>query len=214
MYVTEDGQLIDSLDGRDIRAADLTTIATLPGDHNWQNAAAAYAAARVQGLAPTRIADALATFPGLAHRQERVAEHAGVLFINDSKATNADAAAKALSCHDNIFWIAGGIAKAGGITPLAPYFNRIRHAYLIGQDADAFADTLEAAGVAVTLYDELELAVEDATEDARTANLPAPCVLLSPAAASFDMFTSFEARGEAFRRAVQAIIHPPKEAAS
>ena len=186
-------------DGR--RVADLRPIATLPGAHNWQNAAAAYAACRAVGVAPEAIAAALATYPGLAHRQERVRELGGVVFVNDSKATNADAAAKALGCYAAIWWIAGGIAKEGGIASLAEFFPRIRKAYLIGRAAPEFAQTL-AGRVPVALSGTLEAAVGEAANDAARASDRERVVLLSPACASFDQFANFEARGERFRALV------------
>jgi UDP-N-acetylmuramoylalanine--D-glutamate ligase len=136
------------------------------------------------------------SFPGLPHRQARVGTHQGVTFVNDSKATNADAAARALGCYDRIVWIAGGMAKAGGIGALAPFFPRIAHAELIGRDAGAFAETLSTHGVPHRIAGTLEAAVPAAFERART--LGVPVVLLSPACASFDQFSGFEARGDRF----------------
>ncbi|MDX2141880.1 MAG: UDP-N-acetylmuramoyl-L-alanine--D-glutamate ligase [Rhodospirillaceae bacterium] len=204
IYV-ENGTLIDASEGRAASVIDLRTIATLPGEHNWQNAAAAYAAARSQGIAPHVIATALKTFKGLPHRQELVAVVNGVSFVNDSKATNADATEKALRCYDNIYWIAGGRAKEGGIESLKPLFPRIRHAFLIGEAADAFADTLEGNKVSHDLYEDLETAVEDAGERALTDKRPGAVVLLSPACASFDMFKNFEERGDCFRAEVLSL---------
>jgi UDP-N-acetylmuramoylalanine--D-glutamate ligase len=142
----------------------------------------------------------MTSFPGLAHRQELIARIGQVAFVNDSKATNADAAAKALGSYDRIYWIAGGKAKEGGIAPLAPWFGRIRHAYLIGEAAAAFADTL-AGRVPATQAGSLAAAVAAAAAEAAHEGGPA-VVLLSPACASFDQFEDFEARGEAFRRLV------------
>ena len=127
-----------------------------------------------------------------------------MLFVNDSKATNADAAAKALGCYDAIWWIAGGIAKAGGIEALAPYFPRIRKAYLIGDAAPAFAATLARGGVAHRLCGTLDAALDAAARDAAAAGVADAVVLLSPACASFDQFASFEARGARFRALVAA----------
>jgi UDP-N-acetylmuramoylalanine--D-glutamate ligase len=201
VYV-DNGLLMDATNGHAIALIDLKTIPTLPGEHNWQNAAAVTAAALSQGISAATIANALTTFKGLAHRQELVATINGVPFINDSKATNADATEKALRCYDNIYWIAGGIAKDGGIESLKPLFPRIRHAYLIGEAADDFADTLEANAVAHDLYEDIETAIEDAGERAMKDKLPGAVVLLSPACASFDMFKSFEHRGDVFRTEV------------
>src|SRR4030088_1741397 len=130
------------MSGQPVRVLDLGLAERLPGAHNWQNAAAAYAAARVSGVDPAAATAAICSFPGLAHRQELVATIEGVRYVNDSKATNADATAKALACYETVYWIAGGLAKEGGIASLAPFFPRIRHAFLIGQAAPAFADTL------------------------------------------------------------------------
>jgi UDP-N-acetylmuramoylalanine--D-glutamate ligase len=195
-----DGHLIDDIDGKQQRILDLGAVARLPGRHNWQNAAAAFAAARCLGIAAGKIADGIKTFPGLAHRQELIATIDGVRYINDSKATNADATEKALACYDDIYWIAGGVAKEGGIASLAPYFTRIRHAFLIGEAASAFAMTLSDKA-AFTHSGDLATAMKQAQAMAK----PGSTVLLSPACASFDQFTDFEARGEAFRRLVDSL---------
>ncbi|MFM8678031.1 MAG: UDP-N-acetylmuramoyl-L-alanine--D-glutamate ligase [Alphaproteobacteria bacterium] len=200
------GILVDAMSGTPAEVADLRGIATLPGQHNWQNAAAAYAACRAAGVPPARIAAALATYPGLPHRQEIAGEARGVRFVNDSKATNADAAAKALGCYDAIWWIAGGIAKEGGIAPLAPFFPRIRKAYLIGEAATEFARTLAGAGVAHEVSTTLERAGAHAARDAASATGARPVVLLSPACASFDQFRDFEARGARFRALVAELV--------
>ena len=199
VYV-EGGRLVDASEGRGSEIAELAAIPSLPGRHNWQNAAAAYAAARAIGVPRERIADSLASFPGLAHRQELVAIIDGIRFVNDSKATNADAAAKALVCYDRIYWLAGGRAKEGGIEPLAPYFGRVAHAYLIGEAADAFARTLQGK-VPYTLSRTLDAALAAASLDARAGGIGA-VVLLSPACASWDQFSSFEERGESFKALV------------
>jgi UDP-N-acetylmuramoylalanine--D-glutamate ligase len=179
----------------------------LPGAHNAENAAAARAMARALGVAGGTIEAAIARFPGLAHRQSLVATADGVAWINDSKATNADAAARALSCYDRIIWIAGGIAKAGGIDALAPYFPRIAEALLIGRDAPTFAATLRAAGVPYRIVETLDTAVRAAARVAK----PGDTVLLSPAAASFDQFSGFEARGDRFAALVTQL--PPRKEA-
>ncbi len=178
----------------------------LPGAHNAQNAAAATAMARALGVDPSTIATAIRSFAGLPHRQARVGSHDGTVFINDSKATNADAAARALGCYDRIVWIAGGIGKAGGIAPLAPFFPRIVHAELIGRDAGVFAETLAAHAVPHRIASTLDAAVPAAFERARA--LGAGVVLLSPAAASFDQFSGFEARGDRFAALVAALSQP------
>jgi UDP-N-acetylmuramoylalanine--D-glutamate ligase len=199
VYVA-DGKLIDDLDGLQVPVLDLAALPRLPGQHNWQNAAAAFAASRCLGIDATDVARGITSFPGLAHRQELIATIAGVRYVNDSKATNADATAKALACYDDILWIAGGVAKEGGIASLAPFFPRIRHAYLIGQATEAFAATLSGQ-VPFTRSGDLATALRQA----HAAGRAGATVLLSPACASFDQFTDFEARGEAFRRLVQSL---------
>jgi len=200
----ESGRLIDDMEGRASPVLELGELARLPGRHNAQNAAAAYAATRRLGLAPSEIVAGLRSFPGLAHRQELIAVVDGIRYINDSKATNADAAAKALACYDDIYWIAGGIAKAGGIASLAAYFPRIRHAFLIGEAAAEFARTLEGR-VPFSRSGDLATALAAAREAALAATRPGAVALLSPACASFDQFTDFEQRGEVFRRLVTAL---------
>jgi UDP-N-acetylmuramoylalanine--D-glutamate ligase len=181
----------------------------LPGPHNAQNAAAAAALALSLGVPRGQIAAGIISFPGLAHRQELVATLAGVRFVNDSKATNADAASRALACYERIVWIAGGIAKAGGIAPLAPYFPRVAKAVLIGRDAAAFAAVLDAHGVAYELAETLDRAVPAAFAAARDTG--AEVVLLSPSCASFDQFSGFEARGARFRDLVGLLHDAPAE---
>ena len=197
-----DGVLMDALDGAARAVLDLRHLARLPGRHNWQNAAAAYAAVRGLGLDAAAAAAGIKSFTGLAHRQEPIAVIDGVRYVNDSKATNADAAANALACYDDILWIAGGRAKEGGIATLAPFFPRIRRAFLIGEAAPSFAATLEGR-VACALCGTLEAAVR-AAHDAAQGHRGAT-VLLSPACASFDQFADFEARGAAFRRLVETL---------
>lgn len=219
VYVT-DGWLIDDRGGDAKRVLDLSEIESLPGPHNAQNAAVGYAAvsaivASDPSIDVSAIAAAIATFPGLAHRQELVAVIDGCRFVNDSKATNADATARALACNENIIWIAGGRAKAGGIEALAPFFARIRHAFLIGEAADDFAKTLNGQA-SYTLSRTLAAAVAEAAELARSNQQPA-VVLLSPACASFDQFPDFEARGDAFRSAVMRLSEAaatPREGAA
>jgi len=201
VYVSPEGLLIDGTGRHRSTIIDLRTVARLPGVHNWQNAAAAAAAALSQGIPGSDIAKGLKTFPGLKHRQELVSTVANVAFVNDSKATNADATEKALLCYKNIYWIAGGQAKEGGIAPLEPLLDRVRHAFLIGEAADDFADALEGK-VSFDLYEDLESAIEEAGELALKGKLPGATVLLSPACASFDMFKSFEHRGDVFRDTV------------
>jgi UDP-N-acetylmuramoylalanine--D-glutamate ligase len=182
---------------------DLARAAALPGAHNAQNAAAAAALALALGVARQHVAQGIESFAGLAHRQERVAVRHGVAFVNDSKATNADSAARALACYQRIHWIAGGIGKAGGIAGLVEFFPRIATAWLIGRDADGFARTLAAHGVPHRVVGTLDAAVAQAATEAR----PGDTVLLSPAAASFDQFANFEARGDRFRALVASLAN-------
>jgi len=183
--------------------ADLSQAQALPGAHNAQNAAAATAMAVALGVARDRITSGLRSFPGLAHRQELVGTIDGIRFVNDSKATNADATARALSCYDRVVWIAGGIAKAGGIEALAPYFPRVAEALLIGRDAEDLAKTLSVRGVPTRIVHRLDAAVSESLASAR--RLDASVVLLSPACASFDQFSGFEERGAVFASCVRAL---------
>ncbi len=198
------GQLYDSTSAQTQAVGALDGLRTLAGAHNWQNAAVAYAAGRALGYSRDKILDAFETFPGLAHRMEIVAEEDGVRYVNDSKATNADAASKALATYDNIYWIIGGKSKEGGIETLSDYFPRLRRAYLIGAAADEFARTLDGK-VDYVQAQTLDRAVEAAARDADAADGSAlRVVLLSPACASFDQFANFEQRGDAFRTSVMA----------
>ena len=198
-----DGLLYDAMGERAVEAADLKRARSLPGRHNWQNAAAAYAAAKGVGIAPDEAAEHLMTFPGLAHRMETVGTIGKVRFVNDSKATNSDAARQAMSSYPKFYWIAGGQPKTGGIDVLEDLFPRIEKAYLIGEAAPAFAKTLKGKA-AVEQSGTMDAAVAHAFADARAADKDA-IVLLSPACASFDQFTDFEDRGEVFRAAVQRL---------
>jgi len=202
IYV-KNGILIDDTDKKAVEIVDLTKIRSLLGVHNWQNAAAAYAAVRSLGLPGSAVAKAFKTFPGLAHRQELVAKIDRVSFINDSKATNSAAAARGLACYENIYWIAGGRAKEGGIATLSPYFPSMAHVFLIGESAGAFAQTLDGR-VPYTISSEIGKAVRQATEMALNDRRPNAVVLLSPACASFDQFTDFEDRGNRFRELILA----------
>lgn len=196
------GQLYDSLGTQTVKAGDLSAIKTLAGAHNWQNAAAAYATGRALGYQRERILAAFESFPGLAHRMEIVGEADGIRYVNDSKATNADAASKALATYENIYWIIGGKAKEGGISSLEEWFPRIRRAYLIGEAASAFAETLRGKVEAIHCGT-LDRAIDAASRDAAADIAELKVVLLSPACASFDQFKSFEERGDVFRAAVQ-----------
>ena len=197
------GFLYDATGERALDVADLAKARALAGRHNHQNAAAAYALALALGVSPTDAARALLSFPGLAHRMEEVGRIGAVRFVNDSKATNADAARQAMTAIPRFRWIAGGRAKAGGIEPLADLFDRVERAYLIGEAAEDFARTLEGRAP-VSLCGTLEAAVAAAAADARAGG-GEDVVLLSPACASFDQFPDFEVRGDAFRAAAEAL---------
>jgi UDP-N-acetylmuramoylalanine--D-glutamate ligase len=184
--------------------ARLAGIGSLRGLHNAQNAACAAACALAIGLSPDVLQEGLRSFPGLAHRMEQIGRRGHVLFVNDSKATNADATAHALSSFSDIFWIAGGKPKLGGITSLAAYFLRIRKAYLIGEAAKEFSATL-GDRVPHEISETLEVAVAHAARDAEASGLADPVVLLSPACASFDQYRNFEIRGARFRELVTAL---------
>ncbi len=196
------GGVLRDAGGPILRLADA---AALPGAHNAQNAAAAAAMAMALGVGRQDVARGVASFPGLAHRQQPVGRVGGVTFVNDSKATNADAASRALGCYDRVIWIAGGIAKAGGIADLAPFFRRVARAFLIGRDAPALAATLALHGVPHEIVGTLDAAVPAAFAAARTTG--AGTVLLSPACASFDQFTGFESRGERFAALMHRLEH-------
>jgi UDP-N-acetylmuramoylalanine--D-glutamate ligase len=203
-----DGQLFDAVEGPAEAVIDLRPVASLRGAHNWQNAAAAYGAARALGLDPAAIAAGLPQFSGLAHRLETVATVDGVQFVNDSKATNPDAAARALASFDHIYWIAGGRPKAGGFDAVLPWLDRVRHAYLIGEAAKEFARVL-AGHVACTQSGDLATAVRQAAAAARADRTGSAVVLLAPACASFDQFRDFEHRGETFKRLVGELERAP-----
>jgi UDP-N-acetylmuramoylalanine--D-glutamate ligase len=187
-----------------ILIADIAGIGSLRGQHNAQNAAAAAATCLALGISPEVIQKGLRSFPGLAHRMEQVGRRGQVLFVNDSKGTNADAAAHALSSFPDIFWIAGGKPKTGGITSLTEYFPRICKAYLIGEAAKEFAATLEG-WMPYEISETLDVAVPNAARDAETSGISDPVVLLSPACASFDQYRNFEIRGDRFRDLVLAL---------
>jgi UDP-N-acetylmuramoylalanine--D-glutamate ligase len=186
--------------------ADLAGIRTLRGQHNAQNALAAVAAVLALGVPADALQRGLATFPGLSHRLEEVGRKGKVLFVNDSKATNADSADKALSSFPgDIFWILGGKAKEGGITPLARFFPKIAKAYLIGEASDAFASVLDG-NVPYERCGTLDVATAKAAADAAASAAAEPVVLLSPASASFDQYRNFEVRGDHFRKLVKELL--------
>jgi UDP-N-acetylmuramoylalanine--D-glutamate ligase len=194
------GFLTEWRKGRQVASIDLREIKGLPGAHNHQNACAAYAACRSLGLAPKLIEGALHSFAGLPHRSQLVGERGGVLFVNDSKATNVDSAAKALQAFPKIRWIAGGMGKDGGISSLKPHLGSVVKAYLIGHSARDFA--LQMGDTPHEICETMERAVARAAEEAEAGDV----VLLAPAAASFDQYPNFEKRGEDFMARVKALI--------
>ncbi|MDX1949722.1 MAG: UDP-N-acetylmuramoyl-L-alanine--D-glutamate ligase [Rickettsiales bacterium] len=176
----------------------------LMGLHNLQNISAAYLATKQAGLTDNQIISAIKTFSGLDHRMQKVAEHSRVIFINDSKATNADATEPALKTYENIFWLAGGVPKEGGIESLKEYFSKINTAYFYGQAKDEFAKTFKNAGfgnfkILAGFKDAFNEAKKDAIENGKINNKPKPVLLLSPACASFDEFKNYEERGNLFK---------------
>ncbi|PWC33727.1 UDP-N-acetylmuramoyl-L-alanine--D-glutamate ligase [Azospirillum sp. TSO35-2] len=201
-----DGWLVDDTDGAAERVAALSRFPALLGAHNWQNAAAAFAACKAAGVPVPAIVAAMESFPGLAHRQQLVGTVDGVRFVNDSKATNADATEKALATFDPIYWILGGQAKDTGLSGLEGYTGRIRHAFLIGEAQEQFAAWCDAQGVAYTRCGTLDVATAKAAGLALAERLEGACVLLSPACASWDQFANFEKRGEAFAGYVAGIV--------
>jgi UDP-N-acetylmuramoylalanine--D-glutamate ligase len=207
-YYADGTRIIRARDGRAHPVAQLAGIGSLRGAHNAQNAACAVAACRALGIEIETIQKGLVSFPGLAHRMQQVGrkktEAGNILFVNDSKATNADSAAKALGSFNDIFWIAGGKPKTGGIVSLTEFFPRIKKAYLIGEAAQDFAQTLDGKAP-YEISGTLSKAVEAAARDAEASGLKEPVVLLSPACASFDQYPNFEIRGKAFVDTVMAL---------
>jgi UDP-N-acetylmuramoylalanine--D-glutamate ligase len=194
------GFLAEWRKGRQVAAIDLRAVAGLPGAHNHQNACAAYAATRALGIAPRLIEQAFHSFAGLPHRSQLVGEKDGVRFINDSKATNVDSAAKALQAFPKIRWIAGGLGKDGGIAALQPFLGSVVKAYLIGHSARDFA--LQLGDTPHEICETMDRAVARAAAEAQADEV----VLLAPAAASFDQYPNFEKRGEDFTARVAALI--------
>jgi UDP-N-acetylmuramoylalanine--D-glutamate ligase len=203
LYV-EAEQIMQAAGGSARAVAHIGGIGSLRGVHNAQNAACAVGAALALGLSPQAIQQGLVSFPGLAHRMEQVARLGSVLFVNDSKATNSDSTAQALACFSDMFWIAGGKPKTGGIASLAGFFPRIRKAYLIGEAAAGFAQEL-AGHVPHVVAGTLDRAIALAARDAAASDVREPVVLLSPACASFDQYRNFEVRGDRFRDLVRAL---------
>jgi UDP-N-acetylmuramoylalanine--D-glutamate ligase len=199
-----EGVLREVREGQVVAELDLRGLSALRGRHNWQNACMAYGAATALGVNAEIILDGMKTFPGLAHRMQQVASRGSSIFVNDSKATNGDAAEKALTSYENIFWIVGGLAKAGGISGLSPHFRRVSKAYLIGVSAADLAKELEGK-VPFVIADTMARAVQLAAEDAANSKLPQAVVLLSPACASFDQYKNFEVRGDDFVNVVSRL---------
>ena len=194
------GFLSEYRKGRQVTSIDLRNIPGLPGAHNHQNACAAYAACRTLGFSPKTIEAAMRSFGGLPHRSQLVGEKDGVWFVNDSKATNIDSAAKALQAFPKIRWICGGLQKDGGLAALLPHVGAVQKAYVIGRDADDFARQL--VGVETVVCGTMEAAVAAAAADAVAGDV----VLLAPACASFDQYDSFETRGDDFMAQVQVVM--------
>ena len=194
------GFLSEYRKGRQVTSIDLRNIPGLPGAHNHQNACAAYAACRTLGFSPKMIEAAMRSFGGLPHRSQLVGEKDGVQFVNDSKATNSDSAAKALQAFPKIRWICGGLQKDGGLAALLPHVGAVQKAYVIGRDADDFARQL--VGVETVVCGTMEAAVAAAAADAVAGDV----VLLAPACASFDQYDSFETRGDDFMAQVQVVM--------
>jgi UDP-N-acetylmuramoylalanine--D-glutamate ligase len=203
-YFAEGTRIMRAEAGKAHPVVQLAGIGSLRGLHNAQNAACAVAACAAIGIDLPTIQKGLISFPGLAHRMEQIGRKGSILYINDSKATNADSAAKALGSFNDIFWIAGGKPKTGGIASLAEFFPRIRKAYLIGEAAEDFAATLEGK-VPHEIVGVMSAAVDAATRDAEASGLKETVVLLSPACASFDQYPNFEVRGKAFADLVRAL---------
>jgi len=200
----DNGTLYQATAGNIEEICDLSQAQSLPGTHNWQNAAAAAAVGHTLKISHDDIASAITSYPGLPHRMENLCRVYNATFINDSKATNGEAAARALSCYEDIFWIAGGRAKDDGLAVIKPFLPNIRHAFLIGEAGPAFEAEL-AGAVPVTQCGDLETATKKAYQAALASKSNRATVLLSPACASFDQWKNFEIRGEAFKRFVAEI---------
>ncbi|MBT4889606.1 MAG: UDP-N-acetylmuramoyl-L-alanine--D-glutamate ligase, partial [Rhodospirillales bacterium] len=200
----ENGILIDDSYYRREPIMDLRDVVTLTGEHNWQNAAASFATFRAIGLEVDEIVSGMGTYPGLSHRQEIVKTIDGVLFVNDSKATNPDAAARALASYTNIYWIAGGQSKEGGFDQLLPYLKNVHHAYLVGDDAELIHQAIysdASCTISGNIADATAAAYRQAVKDGNESAV----VMFSPACASFDQFKNFEERGDHFKQCVASI---------
>ncbi len=205
---TKEGRLYDSMGQEPMEMGTLHDLHTLQGIHNHQNICAAYAVCKSLGVKGADILDHVRSFPGLPHRQFLVRIINGTAYINDSKATNMDAASKAIECYNNIYLIAGGRAKEGGLSGIEAFAEKIRHVFLIGESAEEFANYLKKTGIAHTLCHSLDVAVLDAhtmAQSKRGEPGGAGTVLLSPACASWDQFRNFEHRGDVFTQLVNAL---------
>lgn len=201
----KNGILYDDTEGSNTMVTPLTGITALPGEHNYQNAAASYAACKMAGVHPSVIQACMQSYPGLAHRQEAADLIDGIAFVNDSKATNPDAAARALACYRNIYWILGGRPKSDDLGSCLKYIDRVRHVFLIGEGASQFAPVLEGK-TKLTISGKLEEAVISAFNMAKSDSFENPVILLSPACASYDQFSNFEERGDKFKLIAEGII--------
>ena len=205
-FFADGGTLYRAAAGHVQEIANLSGSESLLGAHNWQNATAAIAALDGLGYDPIVTGAALASYRGLPHRMELLGRIDSVSLINDSKATNAESTSHALQAYDNIYWIAGGIAKQGGIASLTPHFGHVARAYLIGEAAPAFGDAL-GDDVPHEISGDLASALNAAYRAARLDRASEPVILLSPACASFDQFDSFEDRGDVFRQLVADLLN-------
>lgn len=199
------GSLYYNLDGKTIEAGELSGAKALCGSHNHQNASAALVTCQKLGVAPAVSVNAMERFEGLPHRMEIIAVEGYPNFINDSKATNAGAAMRALAAFDDVFWIAGGRAKSDGAIPLRNSLGNVRRAYLFGEAADLFAQQLEGL-VSIVLCENLDVAIQNALTDATASDAKQPVILFSPACASYDQYRNFEERGDAFRACVEELV--------
>lgn len=201
VFVSKEGVLFDGKD----KVVNLNTCRSLQGQHNWQNAAVAFAACREAGIAPADIVKGMQSFAGLAHRQNIVAVIGSIPYINDSKATNDQAAAMALRTFDPVYWIAGGRPKEGGWTECEKHLERVRHAFLIGEAEEEMTAWLQSKNAHHTRCGTLDKALEAAHRMAQEEKREQAVVLFSPACASFDQFKNFEHRGDAFVSLVQKL---------
>jgi len=198
------GVLIDNTDSKSVPICDLREIPSLPGSHNWQNAAAAYAVCKTAGVEPHAIMACLQSYPGLVHRQEVFEIVDDVIFVNDSKATNSQAAARALACYKHIYWIVGGRPKDSSLSVCEPFFRHVEHAYLVGEASSIFEKELNGK-INYTLAGNIETAIRRALVDIDRSRVKKPIILLSPACASFDQFNNFEERGDFFKKIVEML---------